>query len=121
MPKAALDSPHNLRFSRSDRLISKHDFQTVFAKPTKISRQHLVALSCSNQIGHARLGMSISKHQVKRAVDRNRLRRIIRESFRQHKNTLKELDIVLILRSECTRLTKSALRKVIDTLWLDLS
>ena len=121
MPKAAPDLPRKLRFSRSDRLISKHDFQAVFAKPTKITRKHFVALSCPNLFGHARLGISISKQNVKRAVDRNRLRRIVRESFRHHKNTLKKLDIVLILRSECTPLSKKALREIIDSLWSDLS
>jgi ribonuclease P protein component len=121
VPKAAPDLHRNLRFSRSDRLTSKHDFQRVFAKPHKISRQYFVVLSSPNQLGAARLGIIINKHQVKRAVDRNRLRRIVRESFRLHKNALKKLDIVMMMRSECTPLSKKALREIIDNLWSELS
>jgi ribonuclease P protein component len=110
-----------LRFSRSDRLISKHDFDAVFAKPHKISRKHFVVLNRPNQVECVRLGIIIRKLQVKRAVDRNRLRRIVRESFREHKNQLKKLDIVMILRSECTPLSKKSLREIIDSLWSDLS
>jgi len=66
------------------------------------------------------LGIIIAKHHLKRAVDRNLMRRLVRESFRQHKETLKGLDIIVLLRSKCTPLDKKALRDDIDNLWLQL-
>ena len=109
------------RFSRLYRLVSKQDFQSVFAKPSKVSRKYLLALYQPNQRSHARLGIIIGKHHVKRAVDRNRLRRILRESFRYQKEALKGLDIIVIIRSECTALGgrsgNKVLRDDIDNLW----
>jgi ribonuclease P protein component len=108
------------RFSREDRLVSKQDFQTVFAKPDKISRKLLTVLYVKNSLLHARIGILISKQQVKQAVDRNRLRRIVRESFREHKNTLPALDMIVIVRSGIAQLSNQDCREYIDNLWLKL-
>lgn len=99
------------------KLISKDDFQFVFAKARKVQGKHLLALHRPNQRPYARLGMVIAKHRLKRAVDRNLLRRIIRESFRVKKESLKGLDIIVLLRSECTPLGKKDLRDAVDNLW----
>ena len=114
-----------MRFSPADRLTSKKDFQLVFANSNKVTYQFLLVLYRSNQKPTARLGIIISKQYVKRAVERNYLRRIIRESFRQHKEMLKGLDIVVLIRSECTpvphRMGKKVLRSSVDTLWSKVS
>jgi ribonuclease P protein component len=108
-------------FSRKYRLANKQEFQFVFAKPYKITRKHLLILYRPNLEEHARLGIIIGKHHVKQAVDRNRLRRIVRESFRHHKDMLKGLDIIVLMRSECTPLGMKALRDDIDNLWHTLA
>jgi ribonuclease P protein component len=46
----------------------------------------------------SRLGLAISKKQIRRAVDRNRLKRHIRESFRRHRKQLMGLDLVVMAR-----------------------
>jgi len=108
-------------FSRKYRLVSKADFQSVFANPFKVSHKYLLALSCPNQKDYPRLGIIVAKQRVKLAVDRNRFRRIVRESYKTVKETLKGLDIVVLIRSECTALckeeSKQTLRKDIDHLW----
>ncbi len=50
-----------------------------------------------NQAGHARLGMIISKRQLPRAVDRNRVKRCVRASFRQVFPELPACDFVVRL------------------------
>lgn len=107
-------------FSRTNRLITKQDYQSVFAHPKKSSYKHFLALFCVNNKDHARLGMIIGKQHLKLAVDRNVVRRLIRESFRMHKETLKGLDIIVLLRSKCSTLDKNALRDDIDKLWLSV-
>ena len=107
-------------FSRKYRLISKIDFQSVFANPHKASKKYLLALYKPNHLTHARLGLIVAKHHVKRAVDRNRLRRLIRESFRHHQETLKGLDIIVLIRSKCSPLENNIIRADIDSLWLNL-
>ncbi len=119
-------------FPRTHRLTNKRDFQWVFAEPHKIASHYLLALYRSNTLGHARLGIIINKHYVKRAVDRNQWRRIIRESFRQHQQALvnssqEGLDVIVLIRSECGgRLSSVLINKTIvrddsDYLWQRLT
>jgi len=98
-------------FPRIHRLASKRDFQFVFAKPYKISCQYLLALYRLNQKPHARLGIIIRKDLVHQAVDRNRLRRVIRESFRLNHEKLKGLDIIVLMRSQCIPALRSTLKR----------
>lgn len=119
MRKAAQGSL--FKFSRINRLVDKNDFQSVFAKPYKNAYRYLLALYRPNPLSLARLGIIINKRHVRRAVDRNQLRRIIRESFRHQKEALKELDIIILIRSECIPFQdKNQLRDDIDKLWLQL-
>ena len=55
-------------------------------------------LARPNEQGHARLGMVIGKKKLRRAVDRNLMKRIIRESFRQQQKTLPALALVVIAK-----------------------
>lgn len=110
-------------FSRSERLLSKHDFQSVFQQPFKVTQSSLLALFKPNQQVCAKLGIMAAKHIVKSAVDRNRIKRVIRESFRQHKAILKGFDIIVLLRGKNCLIKddKKALRDDADKLWQRLT
>jgi ribonuclease P protein component len=51
----------------------------------------------------ARLGLAISKKNCRLAVQRNRLKRIVRESFRAHKEMLGGLDIVVMCQTAASQ------------------
>jgi ribonuclease P protein component len=104
-------------YLRSYRLVSKHDFQFVFDKPSRVTQKFILALFKPNQQSVARLGIIIGKRHVKRAVDRNLLRRLIRESFRHLQAQLKGLDIIVLMRSEWCPLGTRIWRNEIDNLW----
>lgn len=93
----------------------------MFAKPYKIAHKYLLVLYQPNQKPYARIGIIAAKQRVKLAVNRNRFRRVVRESFRVNKDLLKGLDIIVLIRSECTALHKTAnkqtLREDVDHLW----
>lgn len=108
------------RFSRSRRLLGKRDFDFVFDQPRKVTQGALIALYKPNQRPYARLGIILSKQHVKRAVARNQLRRLMRESFRALQDPLKGLDIIVLMRSEWSPLGTKAWRSEIDKLWLRL-
>ena len=55
-----------------------------------------MVLARTNGLPFARLGLAITKKKTKRAVDRNRLKRLIRESFRMHQHLLAGLDLVVM-------------------------
>jgi ribonuclease P protein component len=70
-----------LTFSKSMRLLGQADFKRVYDRGVHCNDRTLVLNICPNELGHNRLGLSISK-QVGNAVVRNRWKRRIREAFR---------------------------------------
>lgn len=70
----------------------------MFQNPIRSSSYSLTVLARSNELGLARLGVIIAKKHVKKAVLRNRIRRIIRESFRHQQRELLGLDLIVLLR-----------------------
>ena len=73
-----------------------------------------------NQTQRAKLGVIVGKRIANIAAARNRIKRVVRESFRAHKRKLAGLDIVVIARQQCDTLDKIKLREDIDTLWVKL-
>ncbi|MDH5325386.1 MAG: ribonuclease P protein component [Gammaproteobacteria bacterium] len=88
------------RFPRQVRLLHSSDYNKVFKETRcKSSDKYLTLLACPNDKTFPRLGLAISKKQLKSAVVRHRVKRIIRESFRHHKIGLGSLDIVVLGRN----------------------
>src|SRR3990167_10921545 len=105
------------KLSRTDRLRKQ---ELLLSQSLTIKNKYFLILFKPNQQKHARLGIIVSKQFIKRAVDRNQLKRVIRESFRHHQEDLKELDIVVIIRSECSTLGAKVWRNDIDSIWQTL-
>jgi len=84
------------RFSKDSRLLDAASFGRVFEKATRSRDKWFTVLCRKNDLAIARLGLAISKKQCRKAAARNRLKRIIRESFRHHHEALEGLDIVVM-------------------------
>lgn len=55
-------------------------------------------LACSNGLTHPRLGLVIAKKNVRLAVERNRIKRLVREYFRLHQCDLPAIDCIFLAR-----------------------
>ncbi|HET6430907.1 ribonuclease P protein component [Dyella sp.] len=73
-----------------------------------------------NALGHPRLGLAISKRVSKRAVERNRIKRLARESFRRIQHELPAVDMVIMAREQASGLPGSELLAELDALWRKL-
>jgi ribonuclease P protein component len=71
-------------FPRSARLLNPSEFSRVFRHPSVSSDRYFKVLARYNDGRRSRLGMAVSRQVDKRAVVRNRIKRVIRESFRQY-------------------------------------
>lgn len=109
-----------LEFPRQHRLLTKAEFKFVFDQSNKVNQKHLLALFKPNQKPYARLGLVVGKRVANTAVARNKIKRIIRESFRLKQDMLKGVDIIVIARQQCDTLDKIKLREGIDRLWEQL-
>ncbi|MNN00060.1 Ribonuclease P protein component [compost metagenome] len=105
-------------FSRDKRLLTARHFTAVFDSPTtKVPGKHVLLLARENALDHPRLGLVIGKKNVKLAVERNRLKRIIRESFRHHQEALAGMDIVIIARRGLGDMENPELHQQFGKLW----
>jgi len=104
-------------FSRKHRLIANEEFKSIFDKAERISQKQMTVLYKPNQKAYPRLGISVGKRVSSSAVRRNRIKRIIRESFRHHRENLKNVDIVVIARQPCDKLSNQKLREGLEKLW----
>ena len=71
-----------MKFSRRSRLLKPIQFRLVFKDPIRSDDSYFKVLARNNDKAHHRLGMAVSKKVCARAVDRNRIKRVIRECFR---------------------------------------
>jgi ribonuclease P protein component len=82
---------------RDARLVHKADFDRVFADNQRARTSYVMVMARPNQMGYPRLGMVIAKRLLARAVDRNRVKRCVRESFRLVLPELPACDFVVRL------------------------
>jgi ribonuclease P protein component len=93
------------------------EFKRAYAAGKRFGNEYFTANAQSNGLLWARLGMSIAARNLRRAVDRNRVRRLIRESFRAHQHQLPPLDIVIGARVATKGADAAALRAALEKLW----
>lgn len=89
----------DLRFARQYRLTKTDEFSSVFGFRKAIRGQWLMLhyLPAAEGQSTARLGLVIGKKQLKRAVDRNKVKRIVREQFRLCRQQLPVQDLIVRL------------------------
>jgi len=87
------------RLQKEKRLLDAAAFGRVFKKPTRSRDKWFTVLCRENEKDVARLGLAISKKNCRQATGRNRIKRVVRESFRQHQAELGGLDVVVINQS----------------------
>ena len=88
------------RFTKRDRLLKKAEFDSAFKQGRRFSAGAFLAMVAPNEHGHARLGFALAKKHAPLSVQRNRVRRLLRERFRQQQAALSAVDLVILLRGK---------------------
>lgn len=105
-------------FTKAQRLLTPAAFRYVFDAPErKLHQAHLMAFIRSNKLSHPRIGMAITKRKVPTAVARNRIKRHIREQFRQQAAQLEAVDIVFIVKKSTDDLDNKNLNNQINNIF----
>jgi ribonuclease P protein component len=106
-----------LRFPRRAHLRASAEFQAVFGEGSRVSGPslRLHVRFAPNEAG-ARLGLTVSKRVDPRSVGRNRIRRVLRETFRLGRSLLPAGDYVVLAKPEAKAQSNAALRAEFDDL-----
>jgi ribonuclease P protein component len=80
-PSASPRGPVRRTFRRSQRLSHARQFDAVYDAKMRKVRGGLVMFARPNAVGFLRLGLSVGRN-VGTAVERNRIKRLLREAFR---------------------------------------
>lgn len=112
--------PGTAGFSPDQRLHTPAEFGRVFAEPARASDRYFTVLARSTGGTRARLGLTVARRAAKRAVDRNKIKRLARESFR-HQTGLPPWDFVVLARPGADRAERRLLRASLDRHFEQLS
>lgn len=96
-----------LSFPKKKRLVSNKQFKAILARRVRVSDGLLTLYIAENNCGYPRLGISVSKSYGS-AVVRNRLKRLMREVFRQSQDSIPAgYDYLLMISHRWTKKDKA--------------
>jgi len=111
---------HSFRFKFNQHLRGRDAFSRVLNEGRRCRVNSLSVFSCPNHLTYCRIGIILSKKQVKRAVDRNYIKRLLKESFRLSQTQFTNMDFVIFGYSGLVHMTKPELRALVTSIWQKL-
>ncbi len=97
--------------------MTPRQFSFVFEQAIPAVSPTITILARHNNETNPRLGITVAKKKVKLAVQRNRIKRCIRESFRLHACTLPNVDIIVVAKHGIAGLDNATIHQQLEKLW----
>lgn len=113
----AADTPPSFDFDPERRLRCKKQFDRVFRQPVRSSDPLFTVLAKAGTRAHPRLGMAISVRSAGGAASRNRVKRLVRESFRLNQHSLGAVDLVVMAKPGIGNYGNPEIRSSLDKHW----
>jgi ribonuclease P protein component len=106
------------QFRKTQRLLNQALFSAVFADaPIRASHPNFLILARPNDQGVARLGLVIPKKHVRKASQRNQIKRMVRETFRKEQHKLPAIDAIVLARRGAEIVPQQQLTSLFTGLW----
>jgi ribonuclease P protein component len=109
--------PRRLTLPARLRLRRKKDFDAAYARGRRLGDGYFGMTATANTAGVPRLGLAVAVRVAGGAVERNRIRRVIKESFRMHQEQLPAVDLVVSARPKARDAAGALLRESLEGLW----
>jgi ribonuclease P protein component len=109
----ALPSP----FTAAQRLHNKAAFDRVYRNSRRLGDAMFAVFVCDTGCDKPRLGLSTAARIVGNSVRRNRIKRLVRESFREHQHELPNVDIVVNARAGVCTADNPSIRRSLERHW----
>jgi ribonuclease P protein component len=108
---------HAAAFDKSQRLLKPAEFKRVFESRQSAHNAHFGIYAVKNTLGQPRVGLVVSKKVSKKAVDRNRIKRQIRENFRLQKALFGAHDFVIVAKAPRAEIAFDTITPQLQPLW----
>jgi ribonuclease P protein component len=106
-----------LRLGADRRLRSKLQFDAVYAGGRRLDDKFFALRVMANGLAHPRVGLAVAVKTAGSSVVRNRLRRLVRESFRINQHELPAVDVVVSVKFPAREAPATSLRASLAALW----
>jgi ribonuclease P protein component len=110
-----------LTFTAQQKLRHKSEFDAVHAGGIRVADAYFAVIARANELRKPRLGLAVSVKTAGSAVERNRIRRVVRETFRLRQRELPPADIVVNARGRARGASAAELRASLDHLWTQVA
>jgi ribonuclease P protein component len=104
----------SLSFPKELKIRTNSEYEEIFGKSKRLSTDHFNILFAPNSLGYPRMGLVVAKKAVPGAVERNRIKRVLREVFRLNKPLFGSMDVVFVAKKGSERLDYSLAKKEIE-------
>jgi ribonuclease P protein component len=108
-------------FTAAQRLHNKAEFDRVYRHSRRLGDAMFAVFICDTGYHTPRLGLSTAARIVGNAVRRNRIKRLVRESFREHQHELPNVDIVFNARAGVCQADNASIRRSLERHWQAIS
>lgn len=108
------------RFKKDRRLDCSAEFSSVLSSKFRSYDELFRVVALKNGGGPGRLGVTVSRRTAKQAVNRNRIKRIVRESFRKKQEDLLGLDLVAVAKAASSNSENAVLFNSLARHWQDV-
>ena len=106
-------------FRKFERIRKRKDYLRIYHEGKRINSKNFITILSRNQTGIQRLGITITK-KVGNSVQRNRIKRLLREFFRLNKDRLPgSNDIVIIVKNEIPPLKYPDVYEELENLFIE--
>jgi len=107
-------------FPRQLRLTRAAEFRQIFNNNKRVGDGSITILVGNSAGATPRLGFAIARKQIAKAVLRNRLKRLFRESFRKNQHRLPARDMVIMVRRPILLIDSAQLNSNLEKHWISV-
>lgn len=105
--------------AKQERILKPGHFKSIY-KNKQFGVSRYFSFNAMGDQPSTRLGITVAKKVSKRAVDRNHIKRVVREFFRHQKHTLSHSHIVITARAGAATANNQALRESLQELQIKM-
>jgi ribonuclease P protein component len=109
--------PLRFTFMKADRILKRREFIALSKSGTRVQNTEFIAYFLSAQHNRSRLGVTVTK-KVGQAVERNRIKRLVREFFRLNRHCLSgNWDISIIVKRQSAEITSEMAHRSLQNIF----